>query len=247
MKIGKVLGLVLLVSACQPKALRLTQTTTSTTQMNSTVVTPDADMERLIAPYRVIISQDMNRVIGYTDTPLEKGQPECTLGSFVSDAMQRKAIQLSGEKVDFSVCNIGGLRIPSIPKGEITAGKIFELMPFDNLLVILTMDGKTLREFLNHTAKLGGWPVSSEVRFHIAADGTAENIMINDEPLDDNRIYKVGTSDYLANGSDNCTMLKKLQPRYLNKLLRDALMEFVKEETALGRHLRFNPESRVTK
>jgi hypothetical protein len=31
--------------------------------------------------------------------------------------------------------NSGGIRLPEMPAGAITQGKIFELMPFDNLMV----------------------------------------------------------------------------------------------------------------
>ena len=65
---------------------------------------------------------------------------------------QSETERLLGEPVDFAVINYGGMRIPAIPKGPITRGKIFELMPFDNLLVVVRLDVSILTQFINHMA-----------------------------------------------------------------------------------------------
>src|SRR5690606_11149141 len=98
-------------------------------------------------------------VIGRTDIPLTKAQPESTLGNFVADAQMIVAKKLDN-KVVASVVNYGGIRLNYIAPGELTKGKIFELMPFDNMLTIVEVPGEVLKQFCNHMAKYRGWPVS---------------------------------------------------------------------------------------
>ncbi|MBL0145080.1 MAG: 5'-nucleotidase C-terminal domain-containing protein [Chitinophagaceae bacterium] len=43
--------------------------------------------------------------------------------------------------------NYGGIRLPAIPAGNITRGKIFELAPFDNIIVLQKISGKTFQAF----------------------------------------------------------------------------------------------------
>lgn len=47
-----------------------------------------------------------------------------------------------------------------MPKGDVTRGRIFEIMPFDNLLILQKLKGTVLQEFLDIIATDGGWPVA---------------------------------------------------------------------------------------
>lgn len=68
-------------------------------------------------------------------------------------------INVAQEAADFAVFNTGGLRRP-LPLGNITRGDVFELMPFENELVILTMNGEAVKKLVNFIATKGGAPVS---------------------------------------------------------------------------------------
>ena len=54
----------------------------------------------------------------------------------------------------------GGIRLNAVPAGDITRGKIFEMSPFDNIIVLQKLNGKLLQEFLNHISGRGGWPAA---------------------------------------------------------------------------------------
>ena len=75
----------------------------------------------------------MNTVIGFSTIGLTKKLPESGLGNLIADAMKEMAQKKYATKVDAAFVNYGGIR-SYIPKGEITIGKIFEIMPFDNLI-----------------------------------------------------------------------------------------------------------------
>ena len=97
---------------------------------------------------------------------------------------------------------------------------------------------------LNKTAADGGWPVSKSVTMGIK-DKKAINIRIGGKPLDENRTYVIANSDYIANGGDNCEMLKKIPSVNKGYLVRDALIEFVTDITIQGKALYYSIENRV--
>ena len=203
----------------------------------------DSSLVKMLQPYASSMNASMNKVIGFSNTNLIKKQPESGLGNFMADAMLVMAEKKFEKKIDAAFMNEGGIR-SEIPKGNITTGKIFELMPFDNIIVVQDVKGIVLKQFLDKTATDGGWPVSKGITMAIK-EKKAVNITIHGKPLDENAIYSIVNSDYVANGGSDCTMLKGIP--FLNKgyLLRDALIEYVTELTAQGKPLDFMIEKRV--
>lgn len=203
----------------------------------------DSNILALIKPYKTGIDTQMRQVIGHAAIPMTKAQPECGLGNFMADA-QLEIIQRIDTSIRISVVNYGGIRLPYLPSGSITKGKIFELMPFDNQLVILEVSGSLLRTFCNHMAKLGGWPVSG-ISYSIRND-TAENILVEGKALVDTTRYKIVLSDYIAGGGDYCFFLKEVPAIKTGVLLRDALLEYLRTKTAQGISIEPKISGRVT-
>lgn len=77
----------------------------------------------------------MDEVLNETLVDLEVGAPEGLLGNFVCDLTFDRARNQAKNTPDFCILNKGGLRTPVL-KGPITRGKLFELMPFENEIVI---------------------------------------------------------------------------------------------------------------
>ncbi len=194
---------------------------------DSTYSSQDPTMEGRIAPYRDSLKSTMARVLAESAQPLEKQQPEGILGDFVADACLQEAAALTREKIDLAIFNHGGLR-RSLPMGAITLGDVFELMPFDNELVVITLRGSRLLELLNHVASTGGAPVSG-IRMLISRN-LADSVRIGGEPLDTTRTYRVLTSDYLANGGDRFTAFADaLGKEELRLRVRDAIAQHLEK------------------
>lgn len=203
----------------------------------------DSSLTAMLQPYAASLNASMNKVIGFSNTNLTAKQPESGLGNFMADCMCMMAEKKFGKKVDAGFMNQGGIR-SYIPKGNITVGKIFELMPFDNLVVLQEVKGNVLQQFLDHTAADGGWPVSSGLSMGIK-NKKAVNVFIAGKPLDENATYIIANSDYVAGGGSDCDMLKKIPQQNKGYLLRDALIEFVTEMTKQGKPLDYSIEKRV--
>ncbi len=238
------LTLLLLFSACKTNNF-LADVQENSVRIEPALVEPDADINALIAPYKVKLDATMNEVIGETAQSLPKGRPESLLGNWCADAVHQKSEDYYQQSIDFTFINDGGLRIPALNKGQITLGNMFELMPFDNMLVVLELDYETLMKVFEQIASKDGEHFSSSIRL-IINNQKVQSVTINGEPFQKNRTYKMATSDYLANGGGDFFFLKNKKRVNLDKFFRDALIEFVKETTAQGKQINAQLENRVT-
>ena len=177
----------------------------------------------IIRPYSDSVNKLMNVVIGYNAAQLEKKNERNTLGFFIADAYLEMAKQKVDPKVDAAFMNSGGIRLPEMPAGAITQGKIFELMPFDNLMVLLKIRGSLLKQYLDALAADEG-VIESGITMQIV-NKTAQQVLVGGKPLDLNGDYTIVHSDYVAMNSD---LLKNIHRSTNGYLLRDALLDYVK-------------------
>lgn len=161
----------------------------------------DSQFEEILAPYRQGVDELMHQKIG--ESAKELSNLEAPLLNFLSDFVLDRAAELEGAvKVDLAITNKGSLR-RSLPKGEITRGQIIMLQPFDNKVLVEELKGSDLAAAFNVMASRGGDGVSRGVDVtYNPATGKCEKIIINGEPLNPDKIYRVATIDYLAKGGD---------------------------------------------
>jgi 2',3'-cyclic-nucleotide 2'-phosphodiesterase (5'-nucleotidase family) len=202
------------------------------------------DMALLLKPYADSINKSMNDIIAVSATGLEKKQPESTLGNLLADGMLAMAAQLYNTKVDAAFINFGGIRLQALPAGNITRGKVFELLPFDNAVVLQRVSGTVLKQFADHIAGRGGWPCAG-ISFRLK-DKKAVNIMVGGAPLDEMATYTIANNDYIANGGDDCIMLSKLPQQNGGYVFREAIISYFSGIAQKGMQLSSKIENRVT-
>lgn len=182
----------------------------------------------------------MNDVIGENAKLLEKKSKKSLLGYFLTDALLYMAKQKINSDVDAAFINHGGIRLNELPPGKITRGKIFELMPFDNLLVLQKVNGRVLKQYLD-TLALGDAVNLSGISMTIS--GTkAKNIMVGDRPLDENKDYVIANSDYNINNSE---LLKSLPMQNTGYLQRDAIIDYVMMFSRNGKKIIIENSNRI--
>ena len=112
-------------------------------------IPPDSAFTALIAPYKIQRDEKMNRIIGKADTILHKNGIKSPLGNFVADLLPMQALKYGAQSVDVGMISSGGLRVP-IDAGDIKVGEIFELMPYENDIWVLTLNGSTMMQLFKH-------------------------------------------------------------------------------------------------
>lgn len=193
----------------------------------------DQDVLAMIEPYKLEMDAQMNKVIAQLDVDLLKQRPQGTMGNWVVDMMHDELVESYNIELDFSAQNYGGLRIPSVSAGPLTIGKVYEVMPFDNKVSILRTKGTVVKQFLDHIAKAGGWPLSYNVSYTISEDG-ASDVMINDQALDLTKDYTFAVPDYVASGGSDCQFLRGESREDLDVYIRDLYLGHIMAETAKG-------------
>lgn len=188
-------------------------------------VAADSAVAALVAPYAEGLREEMDEVVAHAPTALTKGGPESPLGNLSADAMLAEAERALGRDLAFSVGNAGGLRRPIGP-GPVTRGDVFELMPFENSLVVLTLTGVEVDSLAQQLAAAGGEPVSG-LSFVITPQGRASGVRVGEAPLDPAAAYDVVTHNYLAFGGGDMPALWSAQrSEDVGLTLRDAFLAY---------------------
>ena len=195
----------------------------------------------VIKPYADSVNKLMNVVIGYNESQLEKKRQGNTLGFFITDAYLEMARQKMGVNVDAAFMNSGGIRLPDLAAGPITQGKIYELMPFDNLMVLLKVKGSLLKQYLDTLAANDG-VIESGITMQIA-NKTVQQVMIGSKPLDLNADYMIVHSDYVV---INSNLLKNNNRTVNGYLLRDAILDYIKLTNAQGKKITVTNTDRIS-
>lgn len=204
---------------------------TAIIQVDSTF-TADPEMAALIAPYKKQISEEMNEIIGYAAKELTEGPVESTLGNFVADLTEEKTEQYTGMEVDMGAITMGGLRIP-VPEGPVRLRDVYELMPFENYILVLELSGEQTRGLFEYAARTKDIAISGSKL--VAEKGKPVLVEINGQPFNPAKTYTLAISDYLANGGDNMTFLKEAKRLAVTDVkLRDIIIEKFKELHARG-------------
>jgi 2',3'-cyclic-nucleotide 2'-phosphodiesterase (5'-nucleotidase family) len=236
------------ISSCQPKYIATSQESKQYIFSPQKDSAQDLNMLQLTQPYRDSLARSMNRIIANVITPLTKELPEGNLGNFCADGCMRVATLKCIEKKlplpDFIFLNHGGLRA-SIPAGEITVGNIYEVMPFENELVMIRLTKNQVDTLLNFIAKKGGAPVSG-LRFKIENEQAMQVVFSRSNDKDQSS-YTVITSDYLANGGDGFEFLKAVQKTNLDIKVRDALIQDFSEFGKRNEPLNIMKDGRIYK
>lgn len=184
--------------------------------------TGDEKIDKIIEPYTLNMAESMNEIIGFCPQFLEKKRPHSILGSFMAEAVHAAASKEVEFPIDFCLLNYGGIR-STLDSGEITIGEVYQLMPFENEIVILRLNSAQM-DSLNAIIELkGGEPFAN----HQWKGKTAYHVM-------NQNVFYLATNDYIANGGDNYTLLTHAEERITTGIkIRDGLISYIKEHNPL--------------
>jgi 5'-nucleotidase len=193
-------------------------------------VVADPEVEALVTPALARVEQEQRRPLGVTVTaPLGRNyEGESALGNVLTDSLREM------EKVDVALLNSGGLRA-NVKAGALTYGDIYEVLPFDNTIAVVTVNGDELRRLLKAAYGAGsGVFQQSGLKVKLARCPGPERLrdvtLANGKPLEPGRLYRVVMPDFLARGAGGLgTVLSQLPPERIDLgigrelILRDAL------------------------
>ncbi|MCM4152122.1 hypothetical protein DHD05_11020 [Arenibacter sp. N53] len=197
--------------------------------------TPKDSVEIYISPYRNRINEVLDSVLAFAPKAISKteGTLNTTAGNLMADIVMHEVDPVfkarTGKNVDFVLLNFGSIR-SVISAGNITERTAFEVMPFENSVVIAELDGKTVRAMVSFLIKSTVAHPISGIQIILDKNKSLQEVNIQGKPFDENRTYYVATSDYLVTGGDKMDFFKDyISLTDSDYLIRNTLIDYFKK------------------
>ena len=203
--------------------------------------TPDEGVAQALQEINMQVKMETETVVAESPRELTAAREivrtqESELGNLTADALR----QATG--ADVAVVNGGNLRT-SLPAGKITKGAVLDVFPFNNRVLTLAVDGKTLKSMLELSvqylpAAFGGFLDVSGMTFTVDTKAPAgqrvSEVKVQGQPLAESKNYMVAVNDFTAFGGDGYEMLKGAQLKGDFGSLEDIFVEYLQKNGVQG-------------
>ena len=229
-------GIFSVLMACHPN-MNLVDVKTQENIVIGQEIEDKKEFVKLIAPYKENLDNIMNQKISHTSVELNRSGDNSNLGALLSDYLLEGAndwaVKNKIPKVDAAILNIGGIR-NNISEGDILVRNIFEVMPFENEMVIVKMKGEDIQGIFDYYEKYQKNNPVAQLNI-IVKDGKLIEGLINGKRPQIGKTYYIATSDYLAMGGDSMYFFEKGETIKTDVILRNLFLEYFRK----------NPEVKV--
>lgn len=197
---------------------------------NKSDIIPDSETTKLLAKQQNKLSGVLGVKLGVLKGELihDRKGSLTPLGYWASNVM-RKAT-----KAQVAITNGGGLR-RTLHKGDITMGDMYEIMPFDNQIVVVKVKGSDLKKLIDHGIGADFMTDGQFAGLKVKYDPTKEyenrvvSMTLEDgTPIVDDEVYTVATNDFIVSGGDKYDFSKAIEVKDLFIPIRDVLVDDIK-------------------
>jgi len=208
-------------------------------EINDTLASNQA-IEDYIKPYKEHVEKELDSALAYAVDTYSKndGELNTAIGNFMADAVFELSNPIfksrTGKNIDMVLLNHGGIR-SILSKGNITSRTAYEIMPFDNSVVVAELKGTYVLELVRYLQNARRAHPISKLNIKLGSNFELIEATINNQPIDANKTYYVATNDYLYNGGDKMIFLKKSDSLYvLDYKIRNLLIDYFKKIDTLN-------------
>lgn len=236
---------LLALSSCKNKGKEIT-VTAGRMEMNADWdANPNVEAQAVFAAYKSKVDSIMEPVIGTSEVGMTVQRPESALANLVADVLRQSAVPYIGKPADVGLMNIGGVR-NNLNKGDITYRDIFEILPFQNSLCIVSIKGSVLKNLATNIILVGGEAVSN-MQITATKSGELLDVTVDNKPIDDNKVYTVATIDYIAEGNDRMEALLQNESAVCDEeaTVRELFVKYVLDQTKKGKSIHSKIEGRI--
>lgn len=229
-----IIATLLLGQSCKESVPKLRNIEGQRIQINYSAIPKDS-VENVIAPYRNRINEVLDSVLAYAPKAISKteGTLNSPAGNLMADIVMQEVNPVfaarTGKQIDFVLLNFGSIR-SVISQGDITERTAYEVMPFENSIVIAELNGKAIRAMVSFLTKSSVAHPISGIQIIVDKNKSLQAVNIQGKPFDENRTYYVATSDYLITGGDKMDFLKEyITLTDSDYLIRNTLIDYFKK------------------
>ena len=232
-----ILSLCLVIVACETVSNQ--QKYGYNIEINQKVLS-DSSIVKYYQPFKKNLEESlMNTPISYSPETYKKndGELNSTLSNMFADATYEMSNpvfnKMSGENIDIVLLNNGGIR-SIISKGNISEKTAFELMPFENSIVVLELNGLSIIKMIDYLRKVKLQHPISGLQITLNNDYSVNEVKINGVSIQNEKKYYVATTDYLLEGGDKMYFLaESTKTTDINYKMRDILIDYFKKYDTL--------------
>ncbi|PNQ72689.1 hypothetical protein C1T31_11140 [Hanstruepera neustonica] len=228
---------IIFLSSCKHDTWKLNSIEGKQISITDTLKT-DTAIDSFIQPYRTHLNKNLDSVISYAVDTYSKsdGELNTAIGNLFADVIYEQTNPVfnsrTGKNIDMVLVNHGGIRA-IISKGNITMRTAYEIMPFENSIVVVAMKGDKVQELVSYLLKAKRAHPISKLQIKVDEDFNLIDANINGISIDLKKTYYVATNDYLYNGGDRMTFFQPNDSLYvMDYKIRNALLDyFLKTDT----------------
>ncbi|MFV0539832.1 MAG: 5'-nucleotidase C-terminal domain-containing protein [Aestuariibaculum sp.] len=233
------IGFLVFLFNCKQDRLQLTKIEGKQIHITDSLPTNDS-IENYIKPYRQHVEKDLEGVLSYAKNTYSKndGRFNSALGNLFADAVFAQTNPVfnkrTGKNIDMVLLNKGGIRAV-LNKGNITTRTAYQLMPFENSIVVVSLKGTQVDSLITYLIKAKTAHPISKLKLKIDKDFQVVDVSINNNTIDPNKNYYIATNDYLYNGGDGMFFFKQNDTVYkLDYKIRNALIDYFKQTDTIN-------------
>lgn len=198
----------------------------------------DEELYEALAPFRAGVAE-LDQPIGYADETLPFHSRHLELGGWITDHLLAYMHRHVDERVDMMLINSGGIRT-SLHQGEISTNNITEILPFENSLGYIVMDGEAVLELGTLLASRQGFNPVSGARIYHDEEYNLVRMKICDgdgvyQEVATDRTYNIGTINFLAEGAAGFHIFAEREFHDTGVLVREAIVEEIERLTEKDR------------
>ena len=185
----------------------------------------------------------LKEVIGYSSREMIRKGANCEITNWIVDHLREDVARLTRRKVDIAIINSGGIRV-DLPQGDVILDDMVSMLPFRNHLCYVALKGSDVIALFEKMAAASIQPVSGAKV--VVSDHKLDTLLIGGKPVDPEKIYGVGTIDFLLDGGDKLNVGKNAQELIITDcLVIDSMLPYARSFAEQGKPIEYFVDDRV--
>ncbi|MFV8226617.1 5'-nucleotidase C-terminal domain-containing protein [Christiangramia aquimixticola] len=238
----KKLFIVLLLSLCLNSCKNVSQHLSEVSGERISIdgsIEADKEILEFIEPYKNHLNSTLDSALAYNPRALTKndGDLNSSLGNLMADALMLQVNPIfkkqTGEEIDMVLLNHGGIRA-ELPAGNVTTRMVYQIMPFENMVVIAELSGSKMKEMLQYLSRAKTAHPVNGIEIEANSKYIIQSARINGEEIRKDKTYFVATSDYLLTGGDNMKFFENpVSVHNTGYKIRNVLVDYFKAQDTI--------------
>lgn len=194
----------------------------------------DQEITKFLEPYKNAIQAEMDSVLAFAPTSYSKKDTpfNTAIGNMMADAVFEMTNPVFKKRTGYAfngvLLNYGGIRA-TLNQGPVTTRTAYELMPFENEVVVVELSGKQINEMFKYLKEGTAHPISG-ITLQLDSNGDIKKAQIQGQDIIENETYFIATSDYLKNGGDRMSFFSSsVSELVLDYKIRNVLIDYFKK------------------